>query len=110
MADLSKKIDELNDNLFVVLENLNNIDDENFEANIGKISSLAALIEEKSNFAKNSFDFNKLLAKSDAHHRTVKLIKEKFDSIIEEKKTEQKKISEELSKILNKKKLINYQR
>ncbi len=110
MVELSKQLDDLNNNLFVVLDNLNNIDDQNFESNLKNIGSLISKIEENNTFVKNNAITYELKSKSDLHHRTVKQIKERFDSIIEEKKALQKTISEELAKTINQKKLINYQR
>jgi hypothetical protein len=75
-----------------------------------KISILVKKIEEERIFLRNNFDLETLKSNCDVANRAVKQIFSQFDSIIESKKGQQREISSELSKIINKKKLINYQR
>ncbi|MCB0746433.1 MAG: hypothetical protein KDC52_14640 [Ignavibacteriae bacterium] len=108
--EFNQNFQELKKNLYIVLENLNNINDENFDSNMNKIKNLAHGIEERKNKVKNSLITEEYKSERDEYQTAIKLINEKFDSIIEKKKEVQKKISMELSKTINQKKLINYQR
>jgi hypothetical protein len=110
MTELKSNLDELKNYLFLVLDNLDDINNDNFQDRMVRVNSLIRQIEEKRVYIKSNFSHESLNEKSDLLHMTVKQIKTKFDDIIEEKKKEQIKISTELNKLANKKKLINYQR
>ena len=110
MENFNQNIRDLKKNLYIVLENLNNLNDDNFDSSMSKIKSLSHIIEEKKNIVKNCLITEEYKSERDEYQTAIKLINEKFDSIIEEKKEVQKKISKELSKTINQKKLINYQR
>lgn len=103
-------MEELNRDLVAVLDHLNEIHLDNFEDKINLIDTLINRIEKKKNFLKKNFKVNDLKTNCDAANTTVKHIYSKVDSMIEIRKEQQKKIRNELSEIINKKKLINYQR
>lgn len=110
MQQLNENISELEKHLFNVIDNLDNLTDENFDSNFNNISILVKKIEEKKKNLLDNFGEDVVKSKSDAVHTAIKQIRTKFDSIIEEKKEAQIKISAELANTVNKKKLINYQR
>lgn len=110
MADLTNNLNDLKNCLFSVLDNLDDINNENFDSRMCNVNSLIKQIEDRRLFIRENFSNDSLIGKSDLLNMTVKQIRSKFDDIIEEKKNEQKRISAELNKIINKKKLINYQR
>lgn len=110
MRQLNNSLDEIKNNLYLVLENLDDINDENFNDKMCNVNSLIHKIEEKRTFIRENYNPDSLIGKSDMFHIAIKQIRAKFDDIIEEKKNEQNKISSELNKLVNKKKLINYQR
>lgn len=110
MADLTNNLNDLKNYLFSVLDNLDDINNENFDSRMCNVNSLIKQIEDRRLFIRENFSNDSLIGKSDLLNMTVKQIRSKFDDIIEEKKNERKKISAELNKIINKKKLINYQR
>ena len=110
MINLNENIKELNDYLYSVLDNLNEIENENFDNNIRHINDLINKIENKRKYLKKNFKLDDLKAHCDVANTTVKHIYSKVDSMIEIRKEQQKIIKNELSEIVNKKKLINYQR
>lgn len=110
MRELTNNLDEIKNYLFLVLENLDDINSMNFNEKMSNVNSLIREIEHKRTYIKTNFNQESLAGKSDLFHTEIKQIRSKFDDIIEEKKSEQNKISSELNKIVNKKKLINYQR
>ena len=110
MRELTNNLDDIKNFLFLVLENLDDINNENFNDKMSNVNTLICRIEEKRSFIRENYRTESLIGKSDLFHSTIKQIRAKFDDIIEEKKNEQNKISAELNKIVNKKKLINYQR
>lgn len=110
MSELNSNLSQLKNYLYLVLDNLNELNDDNFEGNMDNVHSLIKQIDEKREFIKSNFSDENLKGKSDLLHSTVKQIVSRFDDIIRIKKSKQDEISSELSKILNKKKLINYQR
>lgn len=110
MEHLQQKFSELNGDLSLVISALNEIDENNFDQKMGSIRSLVEQIEEKRVYLKNNFDSSVLKMNCDVANMAVKQIFRQFDSIIESKKKQQETLSTELAKIVNKKKLINYQR
>jgi uncharacterized membrane protein len=89
---------------------LDNLTDENFESNFVQINKLVKQIDKTKTYLRENFSEENVKSKSDAVHTSIKQIRAKFDSIIEEKKKAQIEISAELIKTVNQKKLINYQR
>ena len=110
MYDPNKYFGEFEGSLHLVLSNLNELNDSNFDSKMGNIKSLIIEIEKKRVFIKNNFGEDVLSEKRDLVHRVVKQIRGKFDDVIEERKEKQNLISSELNELSNKKKLINYQR
>ena len=107
---LRENVSELNGYLSSVIMALDEINDENFDVKIHYIQSLIGQIEEKRVDLKNNYSLDTLKSNCDEANKAVKQIFAQFDSIIETKKEQQQLLSTELSKIVNKKKLINYQR
>lgn len=110
MINLQNNLDELSQDLNSVLKNLDEMKNENFDEKISDINSLIFKIEKKRKLLIKNFKIEDLQASCDAANTAVKHIYSKVDSMIEIRKEEQKKIRNELSEIVNKKKLINYQR
>ena len=110
MSELIERFNDLQNCLFTFLNDLEDINSENFDSKMFSLNSLLGKIDEKRTYLRNNFSQDTLREKSDLFHSAIKQIYSKFDSIIEEKKKEQNRISLELNTLLNKKKLINYQR
>lgn len=104
------KLDSINNYLQQISSEVNSMNDENLETKLKNVNSYIKQIGLYKKSLKNSTSENEYAYICDVVHRGVKQISTKFDSIIENKKEEQSKISSELSKVVNKKKLINYQR
>ena len=110
MNSLKTGIENIKEQLSHISKEMEIINEDNFSETITNVNSLIRGIEgEKQKIKKKS---TKIEYKSvcDLLHSSIKQISSEFDSVIERKKEEQNKISSELSKLLNKKKLINYQR
>ncbi|PID62496.1 MAG: hypothetical protein CR986_01645 [Ignavibacteriae bacterium] len=110
MANIKLKLDELNGDLKEILVNLNTLNDSNYSKSSNNIRSLISKIQEEIKTIREEPDGNQYLKRSELYQTMTKQINEKFDSIIEEKKKLKNSIGNELSKTINKKKIINYQR
>jgi len=110
MLSIEQSLMEIKNNLYLVVENLDEINDENFDYNMKTINSLTEEIKKKRNLLKQNFPNDELKVKSDSLHTMIKQVTTKLDNIISDKKEEQKEISIKLNNLSNKKKLINYQR
>ena len=103
----NNKIQNLLDTALYYLET---IEEENFEYKIQKLNQIAqeiALEKKKMDFDGSTGDF---LLKNNLFKDKAKLLKERFDSIIEKKKNEQDSVSNKLKHAENQKKLAIYQR
>ena len=110
MEELNISTKELQCILTEISSELNQIKEDNFNDKINTINlKISKLKEKKANY-KNLLPRSEYKEICDLVHRGVKQISCEFDSIIESKKEQQMLISSELSEIVNKKKLINYQR
>ncbi len=101
---------ELNTYLSQIANEVDSINDDNFNEKLTIVNDYIKELEEKKAELRQKSTKNEYTYICDLLHTRVKLVSNKFDSIIEKKKEEQKRISSELSKIVIKKKLINYQR
>lgn len=110
MSELTINTQELQFLLNEVSSEINKIKEDNFFDKIKSINLLIAKIKDKKSNIRNALPKTDYRKVCDAVHRHVKQISGEFDSIIESKKEQQMLISSELSEIVNKKKLINYQR
>ncbi len=110
MVTLNENLAEIKNYLLLVNNSLDNITYENFDSTMEKISSLTKKIKSKGAFIKNNFPKEQFKNESDTIHNMIKQITKKLDNIVERKKEEQAEISLNLTKLANKKKLINYQR
>jgi hypothetical protein len=110
MDKFDKNLVEISNYINLISREVNTINDENIEIKLKNVNSFIKQISRKKEEIKNtsSVEYYKYIC--DMIHKGVKQISSKFDSIIEVKKEEQRTISSELSKLGNKKKLINYQR
>jgi hypothetical protein len=86
------------------------LNDENFDSKIEKINGIIKKVGDKKKQLKENLSENDYYYYCDLVHTGVKQISTMVDSIIEQKKEKLSNISEELSKTVNKKKLIKYQR
>ena len=106
----NNNIKEMDNYLLQISNEVDCINDDNFNEKIMSVNNYIKQLDSK------KADLKKKSTKNDYHyicdllHKSVKLISAKFDSIIEKKKEEQLSISSELSNIVIKKKIINYQR
>ncbi|MBI1932591.1 MAG: hypothetical protein HYS24_08640 [Ignavibacteriales bacterium] len=110
MTIIEKNLKEIDEYLYFITKEVNSINDENLDIKLKNVNSFIKQIDRKKTEIKNSATNDYYLAVCDKIHNEVKQITAKFDNIIEAKKENLKSISEELSKTVNKKKLINYQR
>jgi len=104
------KLESINNYLQQISSEVNLINDKNLEIKLKNVNSYIKQIGLCKKSLKDSTSKAEYSYVCDVVHRGVKQISAKIDSIIESKKEEQNKISSELSKVVNKKKLINYQR
>lgn len=104
------KIEKFDECLSQIAIEVDAINDDNFYEKIKKVNYFIKQIAQNKSDLKQNTSKNDYYYICDLLHKRVKLISDKFDSIIEKKKEEQNSISSELSKIVIKKKLINYQR
>lgn len=104
------KIEKFDEYLSQIAIEIDAINDDNVYEKIKNVNSFIKEIAQSKAELKQNTTKNDYYYICDLLHKRVKLISDKFDSIIEKKKEEQHNISSELSKIVNKKKLINYQR
>lgn len=101
---------ELNTYLSQIASEVEKINDDNFSEKLAIINNYIKELEEKKAELRQKSTKNEYNYICDLLHTRVKLVSNKFDNIIEKIKEEQEGISSELSKIVIKKKLINYQR
>ncbi len=92
--------------LLVNLESLN--DDKNFFENIDSLKNEINEIEELKAGLKENFNRDDLKELENELNFKAKQIREKFDSIIEEKKREITSVSEQIENLQNSKKLAVY--
>jgi hypothetical protein len=105
--ETNNKIQNLLDTAIYYLET---IDDSNFDYKIQKLNQIAqeiALEKKKLSFEDSGDDF---LLNNNLFKDKAKLLKEKFDSIIENKKNEQVSVSVKMKHVENQKKLAIYNR
>lgn len=101
------KIQKLLDTAIYYLET---IDDSNFDYKMQKLNQIALEItqeKKKLSFNGSNGDF---LLNNDLLRDKAKLLKDKFDNIVEKKKTEQDSVSLQLKHVENQKKLAIYHR
>ncbi len=99
------------DNLFnKISSEISLLNDENFDSKIGNINSIINKVSIKKNQLKEKLSESEYIYYCDVVNTSVKQISTMVDSIIEEKKQSLDNITEELSRIGNKKKIIKYQR
>lgn len=110
MIKLNYDIELINNYLLQISNEVHCINDDNLSEKLSIVNGYIKQIEAKKAELKQKSTKNEYTYICDLLHTGVKLVSNKFDSIIEKKKEEQKRISSELSKIVVKKKLINYQR
>lgn len=110
MSALELKIRELNSNLEWILESLEGLSDENFEALMAEINEKTLRINDLKLQLKTDYDQETLSKYEPGLIKLTKQLSNKFDNIITKVKTEQNAIGLELKNIQNKKKLANYNR
>ncbi len=110
MQTVEEKIITLEQNLNKVLLLLDTIQEETFDTSIKEITECLKENSEIKKELKNSLPDGKYLEIVKETEEITKLIRDKFDNIINEKKEEMKLVEKELSILNNKKKLANYSR
>ena len=110
MTEQKNDIAELNTYLKQISFEVDSMNEDNFNDKLTIVNNYIRCLDNKKVELKKKSTKNDYYYICDLLHNRVKLISDKFDSIIEKKKEEQLSISSELSKIVVKKKLINYQR
>ncbi len=110
MVALNENLEEVKNYLLLVNNNLENISEKNFNQTMEEINSLTKKIKLKGEFIKKNFPTEQFENERDTIHNMIKQITIKLDNIVNKKKEKQKRISKDLTKLANKKKLINYQR
>ena len=110
MVKLNENLEEVKNYLLLVNSSLDNLNNENFDTTMREITSLTKKIKKKGEIIRSNFPKEQFENESDTIHTMIKQITIKLDNIVERKKEEQAKISSNLTKLANKKKLINYQR
>ena len=104
------KLVELNTYLSQIASEVDDVNEDNFNEKLTIVNNYIKELEEKKAELRQKSTKNEYTYICDMLHTRVKQVSNKFDSIIEKKKEEQARICSELSKIVIKKKLINYQR
>lgn len=108
--NIEKDIVILKNDLDKILFNLENVNQNTFESRMEFINKTLARVKKKREDLLNIHPVEELRKFNPELEIYIKQIVENFDNIIAEKKEEQDKISSELQKINNKKKLTNYNR
>ena len=108
--NIEKDIAILKNDLDKILFNLKNVSSNTFESRMEFIHKTLAKVKKKRENLLNIHSVEDLRKFNPELEIYIKQIVENFDNIIAEKKEEQEKVSSELKKINNKKKLTNYNR
>jgi len=109
-SNIEKDIVILKNDLDKILFNLENVSVNTFESRMEFINKTLAKIQKKREDLLNIHPVEELRKFNPELEIYIKQIVKNFDNIIAEKKAEQERISSELKKINNKKKLTNYSR
>ncbi len=107
---LQEEVAELKNDFKKVSFFLNNIEQNNVFEQIGMVNNVSENILFKRNQLLENFPLEKLKLFNKEFDIFVKQIQKKFDNMIQENKIKQRSISNELKKLLNKKKLVKYGR
>ena len=110
MIEQKKILTDIHNQLNQISLGVDAINDDNFEESLKNVNLFIKQLELNKENLKKTLSEQNYKYICDVVHRGVKQISTKLDSVIEKKKEEQQAISSELSKIVNEKKLINYQR
>lgn len=109
-ARIEKDIVVLKNDLDKILFNLQNVSENTYESRMEFINNTLAKVKKRREELLNIHPAEELKRFNPELEIYIKQIVEKFDNIISEKKVEQERISSELKKINNQKKLSNYSR
>jgi len=102
------KIQKLLDTAIYYLETIN---EDNFDYKIKKLSQIAhTILEEKQKYFSEELPNEQLLETNELFKEKAKLLKGKFDNLIENKQKEAELVSRKLNKLSNQKKLAIYNR
>ncbi|MGE5431764.1 MAG: hypothetical protein ACM3QX_11855 [Syntrophomonadaceae bacterium] len=110
MNILELKIKEISSILQGLLQAMDGLNDENFEATMAEFKSKTSRIDELKFQLKTAYEPETLSKYEPEVIKLTKQLSNKFDNIITKVKTEQNAIGLELKNIQNKKKLANYNR
>ena len=103
-------ISSIKTDLNLILEQFLSINDNNFSKNVEQIKLLTKQVKIKKTELKSVMPVTELKKFNNELEEITKKIKNCFDNIIEEKEKEIKKVSCELNKLTNEKKLALYKR
>jgi hypothetical protein len=110
MSNMDANMFSIKLNLNTILEKFLNIEDDNFEENMEEIKLLAEQVKIKKSEIKAVMPVTEMKKFNLELEEITKKIKNCFDNIVEEKEKEIKKVSCELNKLTNEKKLALYKR
>jgi hypothetical protein len=110
MNYIEAEIKEIESVLHLIYTTIKNITDENCDHMLSELDIKIKKVNLLRNQLKNKYNKAVLVEYEPTLGALTKQIREKFDNIIEEKKTEQARIGLELADIQNKKKLLIYNR
>jgi len=110
MVELKNAMLKLENEFKSVLFELNEIDDESFYSKFDRIKLLQDNIKKDRNLIASQFDSKELVEYNNKFDILIKQITKKFDNMISDRKNRQKEISKKLNRLLNRKRLVNYQR
>ncbi len=103
-------ISSIKADLNLILERFLSINDDNFSKNVEQIKLLTKQVKIKKTELKSVMPVTELKKFNNELEEITKKIKNCFDNIVEEKEKEIKKVSCELNKLTNEKKLALYKR
>jgi tRNA A22 N-methylase len=110
MVDFAIKIFSVKLDLNLIFEKFQSLGEGNFDENINQIKTLALQVNKKKEELRSQLLIEELKKFNLELEDVTKKIKKCFDNIVEEKENEIKKVSFELNRLTNPKKLTLYKR
>jgi tRNA A22 N-methylase len=110
MVDFATKILSVKLDLNLIFEKFQSLEEGNFNESINQIKTLALQVNKKKEELRSQLSIEEHKKFNLELEDVTKKIKKCFDNIVEEKENEIKKVSFELNKLTNQKKLALYKR
>ncbi len=110
MAELNDVMMKLENEFNSVLFELEEINDDNFYAKFDRVKFLQSRISEDKEKILTQYEWKDLQEYKQKFDILIKQITIKFDTMVSERRNKQTEISRRLNRLLNHKKLVNYQR